>query len=548
MFNIDNKNLLLIIIGVILIVIIIVYFVYFFIFSKNKEKFVVNTSYQAILNSFNKRPTEDEQALINNIVNDIEICFNQDYKSQLTITNLNTLTTSFINNWRDNILEGIKNKLYYNEILKARNSSLNVEETLMSRYYKNVITTLTNAYCLPNNKNYDQFLSLYNSELSKIVNHIECLIKKVQFIKRGLLPNEISINKQELFNQVECIQQFIYSGLRNQMADPIGFYEKLYDLIINAGNADYNFCMNKAIDYDVNINNPIKNPIKGNCKDLTSSFIAPYPAINPNGCIIGTDCVNFTPIPRVQTIPSMIMDYNTPVPTNPTNSITSTDTSSPSGIPVITPTIKPTIKPTEIPLPTQRIIPQTTQDPEYAKILAKEYQLLSGQPVQVNNLGGMNESPTSLPTMDANLEILSGQPEQVNNLGGMNESPTSLPSMNLFKVKPVLMDDLSGMNESINFPISLQVLNTPSTNNQMNFNPTIPSTQNITMTKPYKTTHSSLPFSFKIKNNKNDNDIMPMNTNDFDNFAEYQSTHPKINLLSAKGPNNFFIPNIWIEE
>ena len=522
MFNIDNKNLLLIIICVILIVIIIVYFAYFFIFSKNKERFVANTSYQAILNSFNTKPSQTEQNLIDKIVNDIEICFNQDYKSQLTTTDLNTLTTSFINNWRDNILEGIKNKLYYNEILKARDSSLNFEETLMSKYYKNVITTLTNAYCLPNNKNYAQFLSLYNSELSKIVSHMECLIKKVQFIKRGLLPNEISINRQELFNQVECIQQFIYSGLRNQMADPIGFYEKLYDLIINAGNADYNFCMNTAIYQDVNINNPIKNPMMGACKDLTSSFITSYPTINPNGCIIGTSCANNTPIPRVQKIPPMIMDYNTPEPTNPTNLITSSDTSSPSGIPVITPTIKPT----EIPLPTQRIIPQTTQDPEYAKILAREYALLSSQPAQVNNLGGINEPPTSLPTMDANLEILS--------------------------VKPALMDNLAGMNESINFPLSLQVLNTPSTNNQMNFNPTyqnIPSTQNITMTKPYKTTHSSLPFPFKIKNTTNkNNDIMPMNTNDFDNFAEYQSTHPKINLLSAKGPNNFFIPNIWIEE
>ena len=127
----------------------------------------------------------------------------------------------------------------------------------------------------------------------------------------------------------------------------------------------------------------------------------------------------------------------------------------------------------------------------------------------------------------------------------------------ILSVKPAQMDNLAGINESINFPVSLEILNTPQPTSQMNFNPIYQNQNtnqntNITMTKPYQTTHSSLPFSFKIKNtnnsNSNSNDIMPMNTNDFDNFAEYQLTHPKINLLAAKGPNNFFIPNIWIEE
>jgi len=502
--GIDNKNLLPIIIGIIIIIMIVVYFVVFY---KNKEKFTpIDPSYQAILNSLNKnkKPSQTEQDLIDKIANDIEICFNPNYVSTLTTTDLNTLNNNFLHIWVDNILDGIKNKLYYNEILQARDSSLNLEETLMSKYYKNVIKTLTDSYCLPDNNNYSKFLSLYNAELSKIVNHIECLIKKVQFIKTGQLINEISINKQELFNQVECIQQFIYSGLRNQMADPIGFYEKLYDLIINAGNADYNFCMNTAIDY--NVNNPIKNPIMANCKDLTSSFIAPYPTINPNGCIIGTDCVNFTPIPRVQTIPPMIMDYNNNNTPEPSNSPTPNDTPSPASLESIN---------------SVNLINQL----DYTLITSSQAQNnISSIPTQTPSL---TPSLTPSPTMDANLEILS--------------------------VKPALMDNLAGMNESINFPLSLEVLNTPSVNSQMNFNPNqsstfIPSNQNITMTKSYKTTHSSLPFSFKIKNTTNNNDIMPMNTNDFDNFAEYQLTHPKINLLAAKGPNNFFIPNIWIDE
>ena len=512
MFDINIKNSLPVIIGVIIIIMIIVYFVLFY---KNKEQFaIIVPNYQTILNSL---PSQTEQNLIDKIVNDIEICFNPSYVSTLTPDDLNILNNNFLRNWVDNILDGIKNKLYYNEILQARDSSLNLEETLMSKYYKNVIKTLTNAYCLPDNNNYSKFLSLYTSELKKIVNHIECLIRKVQFIKTGTLLSEISINKQELFYQVECIQQFIYSGLRNQMADPIGFYEKLYDLIMNAGNADYNFCSNTAIDYDIDINNPIKNPINinGNCKDLTSSFITPYPTINPNACIIGTSCTNKTPIPHVQTIPPMIMDYNnTPIPF---------DTPSPTGIPQIT----------------QRVIPQTTQDPQYAAILARELGFSSVQTkpfdtsVTINPLDYTSITsssitpPISTPTLDGNLEILS--------------------------VKPAQMDNLAGMNESINFQVPLEILNTQQPNSQMNFNPIYQNqntNQNITMTKPYQTTHSSLPFSFKIKNtkNSNDNNIMPMNTNDFDNFAEYQLTHPKINLLAAKGPNNFFIPNIWIEE
>jgi len=505
MFNIDIKNLLAIIIGVILIVIIVVYFV---VFSKNKEKFTpIDPNYQAILNSFNKKPSQTEQDLIDKIVNDIEICFNPNYVSTLTTTDLNSLNYNFLRNWVDNILDGIKNKLYYNEILHFGDNSY-TEETLMSKYYKNVLKTLTNAYCLPDNKNYSQFLSLYNTELSKIVNHIECLIRKVQFIKTGQLINEISINKQELFNQVECIQQFIYSGLRNQMADPIGFYEKLYDLIINAGKPDYNFCMNTAIDYDVNINNPIKNPIMANCKDLTSSFIGPNPTINPNGCIIGTSCANYTPIPHVQTIPPMIINYNnTP---EPSNSPTPNDTPSPSSLDTSI-TINP--------LDYTSITSPSTQN-NSSSITSQQTQTQSQTQSQ-----SQTQTQTQVQNMDANLEVLN--------------------------VKPALMDNLAGMNESINFPLSLEVLNTPSSNSQMNFNPTYQNTQsnqNITMTKPYQTTHSSLPFSFKIKNTTNNNDIMPMNINDFDNFAEYQLTHPKINLLAAKGPNNFFIPNIWIDE
>ena len=561
MFNkkINNKNLLPVIIGIILIIIIIVIIiVYFVIISKNKEKFIANTSYQ--LNSFNTTPSQTEQNLINKIVNDIETCFNPSFVSPLTTADLNLLTTSFINNWRDNILDGIKNKLYFGYVGET--------ETLMSKYYKDIFNKLRLAYCSPNNKNYADFLSIYKSELSKIVSHIECLIKKVQFIKRGLKPNEISINTKELYYQVECIQQFIYAGLRNQGADPIVFYEKLYELIMKAENDDYNFCMNTAIDKDINVNKAIQNPMIGNyCKDLTDSFIIPNPTIIPNACIIGSSCTNKTPVPRVQKIDDMILNYNKP---NTSTSQTSTSSSSQVRSSIVGTS-------TETALPTQRIPTKTTLNPTYAAILARTYDNLRGQQSPIYNnsglLGGpiqpIEQRPSPIqpiqqqnqqqrqPIQQQNqqqrqpIQQQNQQPIesiQMDNLGEMNES-IQQALMNE-SIKPALMDDLAGMDESINFPLSLEVLNTPSADSVMNFNPTyqnIPSTQKITMTKPYKTTHSSLPVSFKNTNNNNNN-IIPKNTNDYDDFAEFQLMQPNINLLSAKGPNNFFIPNIWIEE
>jgi hypothetical protein len=44
--------------------------------------------------------------------------------------------------------------------------------------------------------------------------------------------------------------------------------------------------------------------------------------------------------------------------------------------------------------------------------------------------------------------------------------------------------------------------------------------------------------------------IEPANMKDYALLAsnQYFPIQPDINLTDAKGPNNFFIPNIWIEE
>jgi hypothetical protein len=44
--------------------------------------------------------------------------------------------------------------------------------------------------------------------------------------------------------------------------------------------------------------------------------------------------------------------------------------------------------------------------------------------------------------------------------------------------------------------------------------------------------------------------VEPANMEDYALFAsnQYFPIQPDINLTDAKGPNNFFIPNIWIEE
>ena len=66
------------------------------------------------------------------------------------------------------------------------------------------------------------------------------------------------------------------------------------------------------------------------------------------------------------------------------------------------------------------------------------------------------------------------------------------------------------------------------------------------MTYSYKTIPNTITKNKKY-NNKYDV-IIAKNMDDYDDFAEFDFLQPNINLVSSKGPNNFFIPNIWIEE
>jgi hypothetical protein len=333
------------IIGILLIIVI------FIIVYKMRENFVLTAPvYDPNIYSA-PTPTADELSLINKIVDDVEICFNPAYVSTLTSSDLNNLTSNFRNIWKTLILEKIKNKVYYDGINKMNDPSLNVNEPLMSVYYKDILKIITNAYCLSSNNNYNTFNTIYDNEMNMIVNNLEFLIKKVKFIYDGTTINEISINRQELLYQVKCIQMYIFDGLNNQMSDPYGFYEELYDLVINTveNNGLQNFCKIKTNDVVVTddsgnpvidpltgqaktivrLNRPIKKPTMNNCADLSGGFTEPPFVIDPTGEIISG--VVPTNIP-VSTLMPTIMPT-----TMPTTMSTTTPTSA-----TLIPTTMPT--------------------------------------------------------------------------------------------------------------------------------------------------------------------------------------------------------------
>ena len=520
MFKNNNNNLVYVII-----IFVIIFVVYIFL-SMKKENFIIN--YKNTLTT----PSKDEQILIDEIVNDIENCFINPSDLNVSSNICKKITIDFRSKWMTNILDAIKNKLYYNEILQARNSSLNFEETLMSKYYKNVIKTLTDNYCNKSNSNYLNFQKLYKTELTKIVDHIECLIKKIECIKKGTPASKISINREELFYQIECIQQYIYKGLRNQFADPIGFYEKLYDLIMNAANDDYNFCANTSSDYGININDPIMSPSLRNCPDLTSTFITPFPTINPTGCVInnsdGSPCTK-TPSSHVETIAPMVIKYK-----QSSNNL-----------------LEPTT-----------VTPNTfTQKSIYPSYQYNPYDILESDTDpfnQYNNssfpqlLTGSSQSSTGssqLLTGSSQSSTGSSQPSTGSSqLSTGSSQPSTGSSQQLIGLSRQLTGSLQPSISSSQQLIGLSRQFSGSSEQKQN------DILEKNMTQSYKIMPDFIQGNKKYNSNQHNQNtgdeynVIPINSDEYDVFTEYDLIQPKINLISAKGPNNFFIPNIWIEE
>ena len=158
-----KHNVWSIIIGLLLIVVI------FVIIYKMRENFVLTDIVYNPNIITSPTPTADEIILIDKIVNDIEICFNPAYTSSLTTMDLNNLTPNFRNTWKPLIMSKIKDKLNYSQSI----------EPLMNIYYKNILSTITQAYCSTNNNTYNTFNTLYDNEMNKIVDNLEFLIKKI---------------------------------------------------------------------------------------------------------------------------------------------------------------------------------------------------------------------------------------------------------------------------------------------------------------------------------------------------------------------------------
>ena len=250
MFELDEKkSIIIIIVSIIIMIIIIILSLYFF--RNYKEKFnTISPEYQAQLDLlYAPQPTENEQIVIDYIVNDLEMCFNNKKAKPLLSENyMKLLNDEFINKWKINIHDGFKKKIielmreYYKNIVQNIDKSVNNDN--------NYLKTLPNIYCdestkyenqfnkikstdinqkerdiqILKMKSYSNFKSLYDSELNKIVDNIECLILKIY--KYPPYDNIIikSIDKKELFYQIQCIHQYIFNGLGNPFNDLNQFY------------------------------------------------------------------------------------------------------------------------------------------------------------------------------------------------------------------------------------------------------------------------------------------------------------------------------------
>ncbi len=476
------------IIGILLIIVI------FIIVYKMKENFVLTAPiYDPNINSA-PTPTADELTLINKIADDVEVCFNPSYVSTLTSSDLNSLTSNFRNTWKTLILQKIKNKVYYDGINKMNDPSLNVNEPLMSVYYKNILKVITDAYCLSSNNTYNTFNTIYDNQMNLIVNNLEYLIKKIKFVYDGTTINEISINRQELLYQVKCIQMYIFDGLNNQMSDPYGFYEELYDLVINTveNNGLQNFCKIKTNDVVVTdasgnpvidpltgqaktivrLNRPIKKPIMSNCADLSGGFTEPPFVIDPTGEII-----------------SGVVPTNVPVSTTVS---TTTSTSSPTTMPTSSRT--PTASPTTI--PTTSITPTA--------------------------------SSTTMPTTSTS----------------STSSTTTMPNTSTSSTSSTSSTTSTSSTSSTSSPtISTSQTSTPTTSSSNTTTPTTIATTTVPFSSPETAFGDELlnMFGNYLNGYGQTNSMASAN---FDMVPQ----QPDINLISSKGPNNFFIPNIWIEE
>ena len=302
---------------------------------------------------------------------------------------------------------------------------------------------------------------------------------------------------KELLYQIECVQNFSFNGINNIFADQISFYEKLYDIIFKSvtGHA-VDFCENVKdhLYQDANeqyyktyrLNAPINRPVTPGCADLSKGFVRPNPDIMPSGIVV-VDSLYTTPT-RSSTTP-------TPTPTSrststPTQTSSSTRTSNTSPAP-------------------------STTSP-----------------------AGTTTPPSGTPTMDDNVAPVAMLDNPLN-AGSMYENPPVDPSLT---TGPQNTQNTQNTRNTRNTQNTLNTQNTQ--NNTQNTVGAYPRTQSYNagpqnMASPYQPVnnfgHGSPEFNYNDGN---------------DSLASFEMPNEQgnISLINAKGPNNFFIPTIWIEE
>jgi hypothetical protein len=482
----------------VLIMIIVIAFLFGFIYYM-KEKFAVMVYDPNIRDS--PTPSPVEQQLINKIVNDVESCFNPNYTTTLSTTDLNNFTNEFRTKWINLIKTGIKNKVYYNDSL-----------SLMKKYYQNIIDTLINNYCNQTNDNYYDFDVFYTTEMTKIVDDLECLIKKLKIIIHGSSYNEIIVDKQELLYQVKCIQNLVYNGLSNSSALSLRFYEELYNIVIKSvENNGYNFCDEKVKDVDYNstkivrLNAPLKKPGDIRCKDLSNGFIIPTTIINPSGVIIKGQSLLTPPSGSTPTPTSISASGSTPTPTSGSTSGSGATSGS-------TPT--PTSGSTSGSGATSGSTPTPTSGS------------VSGSGATSGSASGSGATSGSVSGSGATSGSVSGSGATSGSASGSASGSGATSG------------SASGSGSTGGTPVTTPPPTTSSSSS---------TSSNSPQTVPYVASLANMPTSYTDTSNLG---IEPANMEDYALLAsnQYFPMQPDINLSDAKGPNNFFIPNIWIEE
>jgi len=487
----------------------------------------------------------DDLRLILKIVLHVTNCFDNTTNIQLTTAEQNKLNKDFINQYSGpTSFLNSDQELKYDTVIKNTEPKYGIFIFLnfmiflqIFNKYKKMHQILSNNYCDPdlNNSDYKTFEKLYNDEIDNFVSDITCVIqyyKKLWTIKQStsntnfrltsfeLLPND----KTEIENQLKCIirlkiplnntlistQQpsnflelngFIHTNL-------ISFLEEILVFIVRFSTNGY---CDKTKPIDPKPIDPNKscydycarNEDRDDLKDPIKKPVMYYKLSNNSQTICNP---NFSGIP---TPPAITPTATTPTSTTPTGTPTSTTPTgtTPSGTTATTPSITTAGTQTATTPTVTTAGTQTATTPTVTT---------AGTPTATPRVTTAG-TPTATP--------------RVTTAG----TPTATPRVTTAGTPTATPRVTTAVTESETNPPS-------GTRNRRMYE------YENDMTHPYLSPDMPNGYVPVLSG------ILPENVfdnNGYADFGDYQFSYlpsSNIELNNSKGRNNFFIPNIWIEE